>query len=130
MGHRKVGSPNPTTPAYVDFPTNNLPTPTRCSAAPSASPATTSSQPSQRVPLVFPDIAPVPTATRTTRSGRRVHWPTHERFRSLATRWRGSDVVDTRNSHELSPRIISQTHPPHAIIIQLSHLTLPRVNVM
>ncbi len=61
--------------AYVDFPTNNLPTPTRCSAAPSAFPATTSSQPSQRMPLVCPDIALVPTATRTIRSGRRVHWP-------------------------------------------------------
>ena len=66
-------------PAYVDFPINNLPTPTLSSAAPSASPASMSSQPSQRVPLVCPDTAPVPSATRTTKSGRRVHWPTRLR---------------------------------------------------
>ena len=59
-------------PAYVEFPTGDIPSPT-------SSPATTSTSPSQPAQPVSLDIVPGPSATLTTRSGGDVHWPSHLR---------------------------------------------------
>ncbi len=77
-GHSDSVSVDRLKPAYVDFSlVTHLHPHHLLLPAPLATPATTPSQPAQGVPPICSDTAPVPSATRTTRSGCRIHWPTH-----------------------------------------------------